>query len=208
MGVGIRVKNILYDRNMTIKELAQASGVSVNTLYSITKRDSNRVNPVILKKIATTLGVPASYLVGVTDDQGNTDLVLTAITLSEMTGIDRFRLYDAIMEMMDSDYIDPRNAFSDNDLLDAIKAKARSLELHRHIEKSLEGLKEYLSHPDAEQDSSYTLVISPDLQANRTAMFDLFKRLNEHGQKEALKRIEELTELPQYQSKPSTPEDK
>lgn len=207
MTIGEHIRELRKNAKLTQKELGQKLGVSASMIGQY-ENDLRNPKPSTISKIASALGVSASYLAGVTNDQGNTDLVLTAITLSEMTGIDRFCLYDAIMEMMDSDHIDPRNAFSDNDLLDAIKAKARSLELHRRIEKSLEGLKEYLSPPDAEQDSSYSLVISPDLQANRAAMFNLFKLLNADGQKEALKRIEELTELPRYQNKPSTPEDK
>ena len=62
MGVGIRIKQILRERKMTIKQLSEISGVSVNTLYSITKRDSSRVDPVIMQKIADALLVPIQSL--------------------------------------------------------------------------------------------------------------------------------------------------
>lgn len=55
MGTGLLLKEILREKGMTIKSLAQESGISVNTLYSITKRDSNNVDPIVLKKIAATL---------------------------------------------------------------------------------------------------------------------------------------------------------
>lgn len=203
-----RIAELRKKCGLSQSELAAQIGIAQNTLSQYETNARTPKHDTILK-ISSALGVPASYLAGVTNDQGTTDIGLTAITLSEITGIDSLCLYDTIIEMMDSDHIDPRNAFSDNDLLDAIKAKARHLELRRNFAKQrFEELKEYLSQSAAEQDSSCTLVISPDLQANRTAMFDLFKRLNEHGQKEALKRIEELTELPRYQNKLSTPEDK
>lgn len=64
MGVGLRLKTILRDKKMTIKELAEISGVSVNTLYSITKRDSERIDHVILLKLAEVLNVTPQTLSG------------------------------------------------------------------------------------------------------------------------------------------------
>lgn len=64
MGIGLRIKNILYDRKMTIKQLSEESGVSINTLYSITKRDSDNVDPVILHKLSTALNVSQEELLG------------------------------------------------------------------------------------------------------------------------------------------------
>ena len=58
MGVGIRIKKILREKNMTIKELSDKSGVSLNTLYSITKRDSKRIDNIILQKICAALDIP------------------------------------------------------------------------------------------------------------------------------------------------------
>lgn len=64
MGVGLRLKHILRDRKMTIKQLAETANIPVNTLYSITKRDSERVDPVILRQLSETLEVPTSVLTG------------------------------------------------------------------------------------------------------------------------------------------------
>lgn len=64
MGVGLNIKQILRDRGMTIKELSIKAGVSLNTLYSITKRDSARVDSVILQRIADVLGVSVDNLLG------------------------------------------------------------------------------------------------------------------------------------------------
>lgn len=57
MGIGINLKRILAEKKMTIKELAENSGIPINTLYSITKRDSESVNSSILTKIAKELDV-------------------------------------------------------------------------------------------------------------------------------------------------------
>lgn len=62
MGIGMRIKEALRDRNMTIKQLAEESGISINTLYSITKRDSERVDSLLLQKIASVLQVDANWL--------------------------------------------------------------------------------------------------------------------------------------------------
>lgn len=62
MGTGILLKTILRKRNMTIKCLAEKAGISINTLYSITKRDSENVDPVILQRIASALEIPVDDL--------------------------------------------------------------------------------------------------------------------------------------------------
>lgn len=62
MGVGTKIKAILKEQKKTIKQLAEESGVPVNTLYSITKRDSEWVTPVVLEKVSQALSVPISAI--------------------------------------------------------------------------------------------------------------------------------------------------
>lgn len=64
MGVGVRIKTILREKNMTIKELSQKTGISLNTLYSITKRDSIRIDSIILQRIANEVELPESFFLG------------------------------------------------------------------------------------------------------------------------------------------------
>lgn len=47
--------------------MSEKSGISINTLYSITKRDSVRVDDVVLQQIANTLEVPIGELSGMSD---------------------------------------------------------------------------------------------------------------------------------------------
>ena len=47
---------------MTIKQLAEKAGISQNTLYSITKRDSQKVDKVLLLKIAAALNCDVDWL--------------------------------------------------------------------------------------------------------------------------------------------------
>lgn len=57
MGAGIRLKELLRQRQVTIKQLSIMTGVSINTLYSITKRDSSSIDSAILSRIVTALGI-------------------------------------------------------------------------------------------------------------------------------------------------------
>lgn len=63
MGFGVILKNILADKNMSIKELSEITGIPLNTLYSITKRDTVNVRKETLEKISDAVGVPADELI-------------------------------------------------------------------------------------------------------------------------------------------------
>lgn len=56
MGYGYELKVRLKNRGMTIKKLSEISGIPRNTLYSITKRDSNRIDIATKEKIEESLG--------------------------------------------------------------------------------------------------------------------------------------------------------
>jgi len=56
MGVGSQIKEALKAKGMTIKALSEKTGIPLNTLYSITKRDEQSVRSDILTKIAHALG--------------------------------------------------------------------------------------------------------------------------------------------------------
>ena len=63
MGIGTRLKQIIKEKNMTIKQLAEITGIPVNTLYSIIKRDSDHVKTSTIKALADALGVSISELI-------------------------------------------------------------------------------------------------------------------------------------------------
>lgn len=63
MGVGSNLKQVLAEKRMSIKDLAIKAHVPVNTLYSITQRDSKRVQGDILQKIAEALNVSTDVLI-------------------------------------------------------------------------------------------------------------------------------------------------
>lgn len=71
MGIGLRLKEILRNQKMTIKQLSEKADISINTLYSITKRDSENIDPVILQRIIDVLGISEEEFFGISphDDQ-------------------------------------------------------------------------------------------------------------------------------------------
>lgn len=62
MGFGTNLKMILKRKGISIKELSSLTGISLNTLYSITKRDTRLPNEDIIEKISTALSIKKSEL--------------------------------------------------------------------------------------------------------------------------------------------------
>ena len=64
MGIGSRIDQLIRARGKRPGTLAREAGVSKNTVYSIIKRDNDKVDPDILSRLAHALGVPLSALYG------------------------------------------------------------------------------------------------------------------------------------------------
>ena len=67
MGVGIRLKNLLKHKGMTARELSEITGISINTIYAILKRDNDSIKPESLLKISNVLNVSPNYILGITE---------------------------------------------------------------------------------------------------------------------------------------------
>lgn len=67
MGTGTVLKNILASRNISIKELSEMTGISVNTLYSITARDSKNIRSDTLQKISEALKLNGREILDLTN---------------------------------------------------------------------------------------------------------------------------------------------
>lgn len=100
MGFGNRLKDILKKKGITIKELAEMTNISINTLYSITKRDTNMPDAEIIDKIATALQIDKSELLTfeILDSELKNLFNQVDKTESEL----RKKLYE-ISEMLNSD---------------------------------------------------------------------------------------------------------
>lgn len=140
MGIGANIKAVLSDRRSTIKQLAIDSGVPVNTLYSITQRDSKRIQGDILQKIANALEVSTDVLIYGSDiDREYEDLCETLNTAGlsiETAGFDRYYVWHEDAE----DPKEDRAEFEYSDLLQIVKAVQLGAETHkdRYIKQRLE----------------------------------------------------------------------
>ena len=64
MGIGANVQKIAQERKISLKELSRRAGIPYTTIYNMVKRDSSRVSPENLQKLADTLGVGIGKLYG------------------------------------------------------------------------------------------------------------------------------------------------
>lgn len=62
MTVGERVKKLAEKQGISLRELAKKAELSYNTVYSITRRGSERVAPDTISRLANALGVNANEL--------------------------------------------------------------------------------------------------------------------------------------------------
>ncbi|MGE4354798.1 MAG: helix-turn-helix domain-containing protein [Oscillospiraceae bacterium] len=62
--IGTKLKAILDERNVNVNELSRRIGVSAQTLYSIIKRDTNKIDFDVLLKICTELDTPVEIFYG------------------------------------------------------------------------------------------------------------------------------------------------
>lgn len=51
MGIGINLKIALKEHELTVAELSRKTGISTNTFYAMIRRDNQKINPDVLKKI-------------------------------------------------------------------------------------------------------------------------------------------------------------
>ena len=186
MGIGRRIKAILRNRKMTIKELAELTEIPVNTLYSITKRDSERVDSVILFRIAEELGVTTDELRGIEIDYGNNLRLarkwagITQKELADKAGIP----VTAIQQYESGERRPKSNTWGS--LASALNLSPDELNNAEALPTEIE----YVSHE--EWLSNIVDELKPEL-------LEYFCLLNEDGLYEAVKRMEELTLIPRYQ---------
>ena len=72
MGIGSKLTDLMKERDTNANELAAKAGVPPTTIYSLIRRDSNRVDIDSLIKIAKALGVTAEYFCNDTSEKPHT----------------------------------------------------------------------------------------------------------------------------------------
>lgn len=189
VGVGIRLKQILRKRGITIKELAAQVEIPLNTLYSITKRDSERVDPVILNRIADFLGVTENELRGVKINYGkNLRLAREWAGITQKELSERSKIPVPVIQQYE---VGERCPKDDTWLLLATALNLTPDELDSAETLPQGPLQLELitkGEPHTEIENKVKSAISENLQF-----------LNEDGLFEAGRRVEELTWIPRYQ---------
>lgn len=85
MAIGNKLKQILNERGITVKDFAKKIGVPPTTLYSFINRDSQDVKMDLVMKICTALEIDISDLITVTTDVNTTSIVNKNYYLNEET---------------------------------------------------------------------------------------------------------------------------
>lgn len=62
MGIGMRLEELMKRKGINANELAQMIGVTPSTIYSMIKRDSNRIDIDLIIKIAHAFNITADEL--------------------------------------------------------------------------------------------------------------------------------------------------
>lgn len=63
MGIGKKIEEMMKKRGTNANELAQKTGLTASTIYSMIQRDSSRVDIDILLKVAHALDITADELI-------------------------------------------------------------------------------------------------------------------------------------------------
>lgn len=187
MGVGLRLKELLRDRKITIKQLSEDANIPINTLYSITKRDSERVDSVILQRIADTLGVSADYLLGQYHLKGIIDYKSADIRQRIFTGIEQAGLsneeFCKALGMPIDEWFKWKEASSESYL------------------EHLPEIAELLNIPENELSRGYKRDVP-----NASRLKNAFSKLNYKGQQKAVEAVEIIAGNPEYQLHPKAAE--
>lgn len=61
---GERLQGLLAEKGISVAELARRTGISRNTLYSYLRRNPQKLDPAVLKKLAEALDVDVYYFLG------------------------------------------------------------------------------------------------------------------------------------------------
>ena len=184
MGVGTKIKTILKEQKKTIKQLAEESGVPLNTLYSITKRDSTAVTYPVLEKVSKALGVPIESLLA--DDSRKEALDMAAY----------------LTELFTKDYNDPSSKDYHSPRLE--KLMSYNYNLEAQIESQIEQLpfdQEIRAQETADEAFVSGMSGLPDSYIKRQVL-EIFSSLNRRGKIEAMLRLNELSENQRFRDSP------
>lgn len=216
MGLGMCLKKILKEKGLTIKELSKISGVSINTLYSITKRDNNMARYDIIKKIASALDVSIEELTGEKIDIEAAETIKNA-RLHEIikrpddevkTDNEMLLSYERMVHEIISDNTTAELFSGSSALAEEYKKKQKSKQISDNVNKNMQASTEgalFNGEPQAEkgleilrqlresilQNLDLSVLQAKELLGNITS-------LNEEGQQKVKEYVDDLSANPKY----------
>ena len=207
MGLGMNLKMILKDKNLTIKDLSEKSGVSLHTLYSITKRDNNMSRYDIVEKIACTLDVTVKDLTGF------------EVYEMESTDYDHSCSYAGSEEDFNKKQIGLANKkYGNTHKYDAsipIKVTPERIERNKIQNKLLAGehvtpeelevLNVYYSSEQFRNSYKKSKEVAQEGLATIERLKTAYSKLNDIGQEKVAEHAEMIAKIPEYQKKPANP---
>lgn len=193
----MRIKKIRNDKKMTQLELAKAAGIAVNSLRLY---ESNKRQPRIeqLNAIAKALGTSPTYLLGAMNDEGTIDLGLVALEIAELTGVEAV-FAEEVLKSMNPPY--PISAEDFQKIIKETRVRSMREKMKQYLDKEEDEIprEDGLNLGKLLADSFAEEKIISDIDLTAERIKQSLSKLNNAGCREAIKRVEELTEIPKYQ---------
>lgn len=183
MNNGSILKTLLSQRGMTIKDLAQKTGISIHTLYSITKRNSDNIRRVNLIKIFKALGVSELEFYSLAMDVIVKSIQTTDASTDDKRLKELYEEFDTLQTCIDENQ---ERMSSGIDSIADTKARDAASILRSNIPDN----DDLFSNPFPTK--QYTLF------AHEIVLIKAYLKLNQNGKREAIKRIQELAMIDKY----------
>ena len=183
MGLGAKLKQLLDERNITVKDFANQIDVPPTTLYSFIKRDSENTKMDLLIKICKGLNISIKDFMSC-NIKNDTENINICYDLTDFNGEN---IGEAI-NFLKANFNSPKiiNQFIDE----------------RNSDKVFKKLLEEILLEENTSKSEYHEIVGKLIATDEKEIKLLYnyRKLNNNGKKEAVKRIEELSEINKYTS--------
>lgn len=217
MSTGSKIKAIRKKNKLTQDELARKVGISKNGLWNY-ENDKREISIELVQKIAETLNVPLSDLIEeenpIRKTQKEIEKLKSIIFDLTVKRTEQTNIYDSLLnELIDS----PENEEIKDKLVlaeeELNKTDSFILSVERNLEETELKLKQLLSKAETFEDFGDFYIdreekkegesllkelnlIRDENQRNR--LIKIYEKLNRTGKEEAIKRVDELTQIEKY----------